>query len=369
MEIPTFEYKQMAGRAGRPRYDEVGEAFLIARTFDEQEGLMEAYLCAEPERIWSKLAIGRVLRAHTLATIASGFARTEAGLLDFFNETFYAHQYGVKIIRRPILEALDYLIKNEMIRPRGKDLEATGFGRRTSELYIDPESAVTIKVGLLNRAPSLTEVSLLHLVSHTPDASPKLYPTRRELQELQIFAGEHQEELMFEVPDPWRDYVEYEAFLGELKCVNVLQRWIEETKENDILELYKVEPGDLYRLVETTDWLLYATNELAALFKHKDLLPKIAELKVRVQQGVKAELMPLVALEDVGRMRARALYNQGFRDVNTLKRASVSELMAIPGIGSHTAKRIKEQVGSLIKKGELAMLKTERTEQRTLSEF
>jgi ERCC4-type nuclease len=68
-------------------------------------------------------------------------------------------------------------------------------------------------------------------------------------------------------------------------------------------------------------------------------------------------------------MRARALYNQGFRDVNTLKHASVSELMAIPGIGPHTAKRIKEQVGGLIKKGELAMLKTERTEQRTLSEF
>ncbi|MEM3736545.1 MAG: DEAD/DEAH box helicase [Candidatus Bathyarchaeia archaeon] len=369
VEIPTFEYKQMAGRAGRPKYDEFGEAILIAKTFDEQESLMEAYICAEPEKIQSKLAIGRVLRSHTLATIASGFANTEAGLLDFFSETFYAHQYGAKIVKRPVLEALDYLIDNGLVKPRGKFIEATSFGRRTSELYIDPESAVTIRDGLLNRASRLTDVSLLNIVCHTPDVAPRLYPSRRELQDLQVFLGEHEDELVFKAPDPWHNYVEYETFLGELKCVNVIMHWIEEAKENDILELYKVEPGDLYRLVETVSWLLYATHELASLFKCEDLLPRIGELKIRVQYGVKAELIPLVALEGVGRVRARALYSRGLRSLGELRRASVSELMAVPGIGSRIAKVIKEQVGGLIKREELGMLKAEKSEQRALSEF
>jgi len=368
-EIPTFEYKQMAGRAGRPKYDEVGEAVLIAQTSDEQEGLMEAYICAEPEMIWSKLAIGRVLRSHTLATIASGFATTEEGLLEFFNETFYTHQYGEKIVRRPVLEALNYLVKNEMVKPRGRKLEATSFGKRTSELYIDPESAVIIKEGLMKRAPHLTEVSLLQLVCHTPDVSPRLYPARREEQELEIFAAEHESELIFEALDTCRDNVEYAAFLGELKTVGVLLQWIAESKENDILEVYRVEPGDLYRLVETVNWLLYATRELAALFKHQDLLPKIAELRARVQQGVKTELLPLVALKGVGRIRARALYDRGFRDLAALKRASITELSTTPGIGSVTARKIKEQVGGTIKKSELAMLKSEHSEQKALSEF
>ena len=50
--ISVLEYKQMAGRAGRPRYDKTGEAVLIAKTEDERDYLMENYVLAQPERIW-----------------------------------------------------------------------------------------------------------------------------------------------------------------------------------------------------------------------------------------------------------------------------------------------------------------------------
>lgn len=91
--ITVLEYKQMAGRAGRPRYDKIGEALLIARTEDERDYLMESYVLSEPERIWSKLAVERILRSHVLATIAADFAHTEQGIYDFFGRTFYAYQY------------------------------------------------------------------------------------------------------------------------------------------------------------------------------------------------------------------------------------------------------------------------------------
>mgnify|MGYP000229526984 CR=1 FL=1 len=88
--IAVLDYKQMAGRAGRPKYDKTGEAILIAKTEDEREYLMESYILAQPERIWSKLAVERILRGHVLATIASEFAHTEQGIYDFFGKTFYA---------------------------------------------------------------------------------------------------------------------------------------------------------------------------------------------------------------------------------------------------------------------------------------
>jgi helicase len=71
--ISVLEYKQMAGRAGRPKYDKIGEAVLIAKNADEQDYLMESYVLAKPERIWSKLAVEKVLRGHVLASVASGF--------------------------------------------------------------------------------------------------------------------------------------------------------------------------------------------------------------------------------------------------------------------------------------------------------
>ena len=54
--ISVLEYKQMAGRAGRPKYDKVGESILIAKTSGEADYLMEGYVMAKPERIWSVLA-------------------------------------------------------------------------------------------------------------------------------------------------------------------------------------------------------------------------------------------------------------------------------------------------------------------------
>ncbi|MEM1515407.1 MAG: DEAD/DEAH box helicase, partial [Candidatus Bathyarchaeia archaeon] len=85
--ITVLEYKQMVGRAGRPKYDRVGEAILIAKSEDERDYLLTSYVYAKPERIWSKLGVEMVLRSHVLATIASGFAYSEQGVYDFFSKT------------------------------------------------------------------------------------------------------------------------------------------------------------------------------------------------------------------------------------------------------------------------------------------
>lgn len=369
--ISVLEYKQLAGRAGRPKYDQYGEAILLAKTEDEREHLIEHYILAEPERLWSKLAAEGVLRPHVLATIATGFAHTEQGLYDFFRKTFYAYQYGAKPMKSKIGEILRYLHHEELIQVDGREVTATRFGRRVSELYIDPVSAVIIRDGLYNRPKKLTELTFLHLISHTPDISPKLYPRRNESEDLDALAKNVSEELMFDVPDYYEGPTEYEEFLAELKSARVLTDWINESPEDEILERHKVEPGDLLRLVEIADWLLYATGELAKLFQHKDLINRVAGLQYRVQNGVRSELVPLVRLKGVGRVRARAIHNAGFKTVEELKRASVTELMRIPTIGPTIAKSVKEQVGGLIKAEEWEMLRkhSEATEQTSLSEF
>ncbi len=365
--ISVLEYKQMAGRAGRPNYDKVGKAILVAKTDEEQDYLMNSYVLAEPERIWSKLAVERILRPHVLATLAAKYAQSEKGVYDFFGKTFYAYQYDPRAIRLVIGRILKFLYDEEMIEIAGQEIFATQFGRRISELYIDPLSAMLIRDGLTSRATRITDLSFLHLIARTPDMFPKLRPYGGETNELTLFVEEHKDEFMFDVPD---DYIDFEEFLGEAKVSWVLQSWIEEYTEDHMIEKFSVQPGDLYRLVNSAQWLLYASRELAGLLKQKDLVPQLNQLMERCLKGVKNELLPLASLEGIGRARARILFNSGFKTMEDLKHAQVERLTALPLIGARVAKRIKEQVGGFIKTKEWKKLGKEETpEQKSLTEY
>ncbi len=350
--ISVLEYKQFCGRAGRPKYDKYGEALLIARNPDEAEWLMENYILAQPEKLWSKLAAERVLRPHVLSTIAAGYAHSEEGLYNFFARTFYAHQYGPRLIKSKIGDILRFLFKQEMVLMEGKELSASKFGKRVSELYIDPMSAVILRDGLYNRAKKMTDLSILHLIAKTPDIAPRPRPRGSEVDKLSLLAEQRSDEFTYPIPTQFEDPVAYEEFLGELKASQVLLDWIDERTEDQILEVRKVEPGDLLRLVQGSEWLIFATQELGRLFGHKDLLAPLEMLKVRLAKGVRPELVKLTTLDGVGRVRARMLYDAGLKSIEDIKERSLEQLMSIRTIGPSLAKKIKEQAGGLIKSDE-----------------
>ncbi len=367
-DISVLEYKQMAGRAGRPRFDKIGEAVLLARTADEQDYLMERYIFAKPERLWSKLAVERVLRSHVLASIASGYTLSEESVLNFFRKTFYAYQFDSELIDVLVSNVLEYLLTQNMITINKRDLHATQFGRRVSELYIDPVSAVILRDGLDQEPTIITDLSYLHLVCHTPDVAPKLYPRSRELDTLNTYYELHANELFVNIDAD--DDVSYEVFLGEMKAASVLTSWIQEVPEDGIIERYHVEPGDLFRLISSITWLLHAAHELAQLLGRSHLKPSLSRLTSRVEKGVKSELLPLVSLDRVGRVRGRILFNAGFHTLTDLKQASLLQLTQLPLIGPQIAKRIKDQVGGLIHANELSHLdQIEDWEQKALSDF
>ncbi|MGH9923424.1 MAG: helix-hairpin-helix domain-containing protein, partial [Nitrososphaerales archaeon] len=63
-----------------------------------------------------------------------------------------------------------------------------------------------------------------------------------------------------------------------------------------------------------------------------------------VKYGIKEELIPLISLEGVGRVRSRALYSAGFKDIGSIRSASAQKLASVQKIGAALAKKIKEQI-------------------------
>ncbi|MEZ0344988.1 MAG: DEAD/DEAH box helicase [Infirmifilum sp.] len=342
-KIPVMEYKQMAGRAGRPRYDKMGEAVLVARSLQELEFLFKEYINAEPEKLSSQLASEPVLRSHILSVIATSEGINSFSSLEkFLTSTFYSFQnrdyYFVVERAKHVLKRLASAGFVEVIDEK---LRATQLGVRVTELYIDPETAIT-GLDFFNRVSSASTTSYLYLISSTPDATT-IHLRRGDEEWLEEKLEELKSELAFKPPS---DEIEYEFFLQYLKTALLLEDWINEVPEDFIVDRYDVGPGDIYSLTQTAEWVAFALSEIAKLTGFTEHSVKLAVLSKRIEHGVKEELLELVSLKGIGRVRARNLYNNGYKSLIDLVMASEEDLAKVPGIGRTLAKSIKKQLGT-----------------------
>jgi len=355
LPIPVREYRQMAGRAGRPHLDPYGEAVLIAKSEEMVDELFACYIEAAAEDVRSRCADEAVLCTHILSLIATGFARETGEVLGFMDGTFYAHQGESPFaLKRAVQRALEFLREAEMITEVGEWLEPTEYGSLVSRLYIDPRSAEVIVKAMIGQK-EYTDIGLLHLLCSTPDM-PTLFVRRDDMYLLDRFLADHRNDLWMEIP-----WDAGEGFDRSLKTALLLADWADELGEDVICERYNVGPGDVYGMVESVAWLVHASRHLAGLFA-PHLAGPIEEMELRAKHGIKKELLPLIRLRGIGRVRARRLFDNNLGSIEALLAAGPEKVGKILGQG--IAAQIFEQLeGKRDEIGEVSQ------EQSTLSRF
>jgi helicase len=167
-----------------------------------------------------------------------------------------------------------------------------------------------------------------------------MYLRKGDIPWLDKEAEQFRKEFLLEVPD---QPDEYEWFLADLKLACLLRDWMDEKGEEDITDKYDVGPGDIRAKVETGRWILYSMREMARLFGYP-CASAIDRLHRRVEEGVREELLGLVTLRGIGRVRARALYNSGYHTLEELGRAGTEKLSRVPKIGPVVAEMIMKQI-------------------------
>ncbi|WP_096394238.1 ATP-dependent DNA helicase [Halorubrum trapanicum] len=407
--LDVLEVHQMCGRAGRPGLDPYGEAVLLANSADTREELFDRYVWADPEPVRSKLAAEPALRTHVLATVASGFAATRDGLLSFLDNTLYATQTDDEGRLAAVTDTvLDYLEVNGFVdrdRDGGSEgLAATGIGHTVSRLYLDPMSAAEILDGLRTvadgddedaagdfvpadgagadadpdagadeagfttytraddeadgnadaetaasndgaDAPAVTPLGLYHLVSRTPDTY-ELYLKSGDREEYTEVCYEREAEFLGDVPSEYED-VRFEDWLAALKTGRLLEDWANEVDEDRIAERYGVGPGDIRGKVDTAEWLLRAAETLARDVEgiDGDVVVQVREARKRLEYGVREELLDLAGVRNVGRKRARRLFEAGIESRADLREADKAVVLGALRGRERTAERILENAG------------------------
>ena len=355
--IPVLEYLQMAGRAGRPKFDKIGEAICIADNAIEKEDIEERYIHGEPEEIYSKLAVEPVLRTYILSLIASGFVKSHKDIVEFFSKTFWAHQFkDMKRLEMTIDKMLELLEEWEFLLPSKKSdfvsasdvgndvsFRATFLGKRVAQLYLDPLTAHEMVVALKKSVETKTmhSVSYLHMICTTLEMRPLVRVRVKEYDAVQSKIAEWDQWLIVNEPNAYDP--EYDEYMDSIKTAMMLYDWMDEKDDEYLLETYNVRPGETRGKLERSEWLLYSMTELANILNHNQIIKEINKVRFRLRYGVREELLPLLKLAGVGRVRARLLYNSGIKDVGGVRRAPMPKLSSL--LGKATATSVKKQVG------------------------
>ncbi|MCX6710407.1 MAG: helicase-related protein [Candidatus Woesearchaeota archaeon] len=389
--IPTLEIQQMFGRAGRPNYDTVGQAVCLAKDEIEGKEIWKRFISGKPEEIYSKLAVEPVLRTYLLSLIATGFVSSQKTIYSFFEKTFWAHQFrDMGLLKATINKMLallsswkfiesqgdefsseDYFVSADTIGKEGKNdsISATELGKRVAELYIDPLTASHLIECMKNAsdtsAKSACELSFLHMISNTLEMYPLLNVKVKEYEDIEKVLLEKGEILLEKEPAMYDD--DYELFLKALKTALMFQDWLDEKSEEYLLETYDIRPGELSVKRDTADWLLYSADEISQILKMRKVSSELKKLRIRMKYGAREELLPLLRLEHIGRVRARALYNNRIRDIGDLKNADITTLIEI--LGKKTAVDVKKQVGQEFSEDKLKVKENKRKGQINLNDF
>ena len=374
--IPVLEYEQMSGRAGRPGKEEYGEAIIIAGKEQDVPKHFAQYINGEIEDIYSKLAVEPVLRTYILSLVATGIINTRKELMDFFDKTFYAKQFGDLYKLHASLDKMSIALQEwgfledeqseeqkqekkakkknlfvnavDLLKEEKKQekLEATILGKRVSEIYLDPLTANQILEGLskiMSKPKDKTDheqtFNIVHLLTCSLELRPLIRTKVKNAKEIE--AKKEEIELLFNEEEYYSKY--QDNFDDSIKTTLFLLDWMSEYGEEKLLEKYDIRPGEINAKLQRMNWLLYSAEEIARINQYQPIIKILKHIKERIKYGVKSELLTLLRFKGIGRTRARKLFRAGIKTIQDVKKTNIETLASI--VGPKLAKSLHEETG------------------------
>jgi len=332
MPISVLEYKQLCGRAGRPQYDDFGESIIVGT--GNTEDLIEHYIDGEPESIISKITDDKSLRTHVLSVVVTHPGIKKEEILNFFLETLGGLQSRKTTLKFAIDISLRFLSSEYLLIKKGERYAATEFGKKTSMLYIDPLTATHFRNAVEHVSKDRKHTfGFLHLISNCEEFFPKFSLRNKDYESASLMIENNSSELL----EPISEYDCSRSLLA-------LQAWITESSELSLSDSLSIESGDMHRMAEMANWLSYCLREISKHVERADLLEELDDLRRRIVYGIREELLDLVRVKGIGRVRARILYKHKIKNLDDLSKISTSKLAEIDKIGPTIADNIKSEL-------------------------
>ena len=130
-----------------------------------------------------------------------------------------------------------------------------------------------------------------------------------------------------------------------------IKEWTDEEPIDQIIKRFTIMTGDLYAVRDSIERVIsfigtIAQNLSTSSLDMQEKLSRVSEmaetLRIRVRYGIREDLFDLVLRRNVGRVRARILYNAGYHTISKLEKENPYVLNRKTGLGINICKKIIE---------------------------
>ena len=342
------EYKNMAGRAGRLGYREIGKAIILADTPVERAQLFQRYVLGTPEDVTSSFQ-QRDLPTWTLRLLSQVRGVREGDIPGLLVNTFggytasRANPQWAELVEADVSDLVGRLLRAALAEREEDLIHLTLLGRACGSSSLSFESSLRL-IELMRQldAGQTDPLQVLGLVQVLSEMDEIYTPLQRRGRSESVRVGEALQRFGRSVVDGLQRYCQSQFdFWARCKRASLLHDWIEGTPVDRLESHYSTTPfrgtvgyGDIIRIADSTRFHLRSAHQIiSALFPDQpDLLSGLDQLLHRLEFGLPARALPLTDISlQLARGQYLALLAAGCATANEVKNLPLETLTECVG--------------------------------------
>ena len=293
-EVSNLDIEQMGGRAGRPRYDKMGDAYILLpeRHFDEWVVKLNTPQPIESQMLDNANGHHKILAFHIVSEIHHSNISNRDDVHNWYKKSLASFQS--KELEEDVVDGVvELLLKCGAILEEDGRLKCTSIGIISSIFYYSPFDVANLKrgfTGVFNSNNENNDLWVSMALGNT-DTHRNGIVSQADREEMSQYAGLIKR-IFGEPYEPAvkAGYAYFNLMNGRTKMASLERN----------LQI------DFPRVIE----VLNALDNMSAKWNKRDF---INTLGMRIAYGVEEHLIPLAQLPNIARVRSETLWNVGIK--------------------------------------------------------
>ena len=354
------EYKNMAGRAGRLGYNEIGKAIILADTPVERARLFQKYVLGRPEGVTSSFQ-QRDLPTWTLRLLSQVRGVHDSEIPGLLVNTFggysasFANPQWIKAVENEVSALVTRMLQLGLAERDGDLVHLTLLGRECGSSSLSFESSLRL-IELLRKvkASQTDPVQLLAIIQVLAEMDAVYTPVMKKGQAESVRVGEVSTRYKGEMTKLLQQHCgDRFAFLARCKRASLLYDWIEGTPVEVLEKRFSTTPyqgaigyGNIIGIADGARFHLRSAHQIfSALFPDAPkFLAALDELLRRLEFGLPAAALPLTTIPSLTRGQYLALFKVGCVAAKDVKNLNLEVLNKC--IGSDAASLLRPKLAA-----------------------